>query len=339
MEMDDQVLPILDFSEGLVFKQGSEEWKAMSNKVREACEDYGCFLLLVRDEIPMKLREEMVTAMKALFDLPEETKQKHTSPKPYQSYEGKSPVIPLNESFGIDDACRLDAAQAFTNLMWPQGNPAFCEAMKSMCSKMMDLNITILWMILESFGLGNHYDTHVQNTTSAFRFMKYKAPPPPPPPTPSNININVGSSTASPSASPSAALGLVPHTDKNTLTILCQNDVQGLEILTKQGKWVEVMVPEGAVVVFVGDALKAWSNGRLHAVMHRVMMSGDKERYSYSLFSVPKEEVVIEVPQEFIDKEHPLLYKPFNFAEYFTYFTSNVREDALELYAGVDIMS
>ncbi|KAM1167496.1 hypothetical protein ACFX14_029369 [Malus domestica] len=69
----------------------------------------------------------MVTAMKALFDLPEETKQKHKIFKPYQSYEGRSPVIPLNESFGIDDACRLDAAQAFTNLMWPQGNPAFWE--------------------------------------------------------------------------------------------------------------------------------------------------------------------------------------------------------------------
>ncbi|KAM1473261.1 hypothetical protein ACFX2I_029414 [Malus domestica] len=65
----------------------------------------------------MKLREEMVTAMKALFDLPEETKHKHKIFKPYQSYEGRSPVIPLNESFGIDDACRLDAAQAFTNLI------------------------------------------------------------------------------------------------------------------------------------------------------------------------------------------------------------------------------
>lgn len=193
----------------------------------------------------------------------------------------------------------------------------FCygsEAMKSMTSKMMELNLIILRMILESFGLGDHYESHAQNTTSAFRFMKYKAPPP------SNINN---------------ALGLVPHTDKNTLTILCQNDVQGLEILTKQGKWAEVMVPKEAVMVFVGDALKAWSNGRLHAVTHRVMMSGDKERYSYALFSLPKEEVVIEVPQEFIDKEHPLLYKPFNFAEYFTYFTSNTREDALELYAGV----
>ncbi|KAM2273997.1 hypothetical protein ACFX1S_043857 [Malus domestica] len=333
MEMDDQVLPILDFSDGLVLKQGSEEWKAMGNKVREVCEDYGCFLLLVKDEIPMSLREEMVAAMKALFDLPEETKKKHTSPKPYQSYEGKSPVIPLNESFGIDDACCLDAAQAFTNLMWPQGNPALCEAMKSMCSKMMELNLIILRMILESFGLGNHYDSHVQNTTSAFRFMKYNAPPPPP--TPGNININADSSSTSLSASPSVALGLVPHTDKSTLTILCQNDVQGLEILTKQGKWVEVMVPEEAVVVFVGDAIKAWSNGRLHAVTHRVMMSGDKERYSYALFSLPKEEVVIEVPQEFIDKEHPLLYKPFNFGAYFTYFTSNIREDALELYARV----
>lgn len=192
--------------------------------------------------------------------------------------------------------------------------------MKSMSSKMMALNFTILEMLLESFGVGKHYNSHVENTTSVMRFMKYKVPP-------SNNNNDTSS----------AAVGLVPHTDKSALTVLCQNKVQGLEILTKQGQWVQVSVPKGAVVVFVGDALKAWSNGRLHAVTHRVMMSGDikENRYSFAVFGLPKEEFMIEVPNELIDNEHPLLYRPFNFAEYFTYFTANIRDDALEVYAGV----
>ncbi|KAJ6743637.1 2-OXOGLUTARATE-DEPENDENT DIOXYGENASE AOP1-RELATED [Salix viminalis] len=67
----------------------------------------------------------MFGAMKALFDLPEETKNKHVNPKPYRSYLGNCPVVPFHESFGVDDAPTLDASQAFTTLMWPEGNPSF----------------------------------------------------------------------------------------------------------------------------------------------------------------------------------------------------------------------
>lgn len=106
-------------------QHGSEEWKkGMRRKVREACETYGCFGL-VCDAIPAKLREEMFMVMKALFDLPEETKKKYSSSKPYNSYQGKCPIVPLLESFGVDDASQLQAAQGFTNLLWPEGNPAF----------------------------------------------------------------------------------------------------------------------------------------------------------------------------------------------------------------------
>ena len=116
-----EIIPCLDLSQ---LEEGSENWKAMSKKVREACESYG-FFILKYDDIPTSLREEMLMNMKKLFDLPEETKQKYTSPKPYRSYHGKCSVIPFCQSFGIDDAPLPETAKAFTDLMWPQGNPSF----------------------------------------------------------------------------------------------------------------------------------------------------------------------------------------------------------------------
>ncbi|XWS70831.1 hypothetical protein CRYUN_Cryun03dG0082500 [Craigia yunnanensis] len=312
--MDGAKIPVLDFSgEDLDDRErGSESWNMLCSKVREASETHGCFLLMY-DKIPTSLREDMLVAMKALFDLPEETKSRYQNPKPYRSYQGKCPIIPLHESFGIDDATRLEAAQEFTQLMWPQGNPAFCEIFNSMSSKMLELNFTIMEMIFESFGMEEkHYDALVRDSTSIFRMMKYKVPP--------REDQN---------------LGLVAHTDKNAITVLCQNDVQGLEVITKEGHWEEVVVPKDAFIVIVGDALKAWSNGRLIAVKHRVVMKGDKERYSFGLFSVPKEGAMIEVPHELVDNEHPLLYRPFRFEDYFSYFVSNISDDALEIYAGV----
>jgi len=69
---------------------------------------------------------------------------------------------------------------------------------------------------------------------------------------------------------------------------------------------------------------QAWSNGRLHAVTHRVMLRGEKERYSFGLFANPKEEMNIEVPHELVDNQiHPLRYRPFTYGHYFNNFVSN----------------
>lgn len=103
-----------------------------------------------------------------------------------------------------------------------------------MSSKMLELNFRILEMIFESFGMEEkHYDALVKDSTSIFRVMKYRVP-----------------------MKEDQNLGLVAHTDKNALTVLCQNDVQGLEVMTKDGNWEEVVVPKDAFTVIVGDALK-----------------------------------------------------------------------------------
>ncbi|KAK7320713.1 hypothetical protein VNO77_30437 [Canavalia gladiata] len=312
----DEMIPCVEISrEKLGLEEGSEEWKKMSKRVKEACENHGCFFLIY-DEIPKVQCEDMYMALKALFDLPQETKKKHTSPKPYRGYNSDCPIIPLCQSFGIDNAPLSNTVEAFTDLMWPQGNPTFCETLKSTSSKMLEATSVILKMILEGYGLPKHYSSDVEdmNWNCNFRLMKYKAP----------------------EGDKDFEAALLPHTDKSSLTILSQNGVQGLQVLSKTNKWIELKIPEEGFVVIVGDVLKAWSNGRLHAATHRVMMSGDKERFSFALFAVPKEEMKIEVPSELVDdKMHPLRYKPFNYGDYFQYFISTLKEDALDAFASV----
>lgn len=79
----------------------------------------------------------------------------------------------------------------------------------------------------------------------------------------------------------------------------------------------------------------------MQAAKHRVVMRGMKERYSFGMFTVPKEGYIMEVPSELVDKEHPLLFKPFNFMEFMSYYasTSNAKQDlnenAVEVFAGI----
>ncbi|CAL2234603.1 unnamed protein product [Prunus armeniaca] len=68
--------------------------------------------------------------------------------------------------------------------------------------------------------------------------------------------------------------------------------------------------------------LRAWSNGRMHPVKHRVMMRGEKERISLGIFPVPTEGTIIKPPKELIDEEHPQIFKEFDFMEFFKFFSS-----------------
>ncbi|PIA65340.1 hypothetical protein AQUCO_00100664v1 [Aquilegia coerulea] len=112
-------------------------------------------------------------------------------------------------------------------------------------------------------------------------------------------------------------MGVVPHKDKSFVSILGQNDVHGLEIQTKDGEWITMEPSASSFVVMIGEVFMAWSNDRLHCPLHRVMMTGDEERYSMALFSHSKG--IVETPEEMVDEEHPLLYKPFSHSAYYIF--------------------
>jgi hypothetical protein len=105
---------------------------------------------------------------------------------------------------------------------------------------MLEFDSIILKMILDGYGLPKQYTSNIEElkSRSNLRLHKYKVP--------AEVNKD-------------CEIGLTPHTDKNTLTILCQNDVQGFEILTKTNKWIQVDIPQGGCVAIVGDTLKVLS--------------------------------------------------------------------------------
>ncbi|PPD80732.1 hypothetical protein GOBAR_DD22327 [Gossypium barbadense] len=71
-------------------------------------------------------------------------------------------------------------------------------------------------------------------------------------------------------------------------TIIYDDQVLGLEIEVN-GQWIKLSLSPSSFCFVVGDPLKAWSNGRLKAVNHRVMISGDKDRFSIATFAIPVE--------------------------------------------------
>jgi isopenicillin N synthase-like dioxygenase len=109
--------------------------------------------------------------------------------------------------------------------------------------------------------------------------------------------------------------GVAPHTDYGCLTVLCQDDVGGLEVETKAGEWVAADPIEGTFVVNVGDLLTRWTNDGFASTSHRVVNKAGRERYSLVLAVDPDFETLVDPAVVCRDGEQPH-YPPVRCGDY-----------------------
>ncbi|KAJ0960417.1 hypothetical protein J5N97_001779 [Dioscorea zingiberensis] len=130
---------------------------------------------------------------------------------------------------------------------------------------------------------------------------------------------------------------MLTHRDINTMNFIRQQEGQGLEIQTGDGKW--LLASPNSFNVIVGESLQAWSNGRVKAPPHRVKMLNNEKRHSIQFGSYFKDECIIQAPGELVDQDHPQLYKPFNYANYAKFLFSDggwaENTDTLKAYCGL----
>ncbi|XP_027935258.1 2-oxoglutarate-dependent dioxygenase AOP3-like [Vigna unguiculata] len=281
------MIPVLDFSME-DSKPGSDSWLERCRSVRQALEEHGCFVA-VYDKACEELENGVFCSMKELFDLSHETKQRNTyEGSPLKGYVGQLPQIPLHQSMGIDEGTTLEGIQSFAHKMWPKGNHQFCKYIFEYAKVAEELDRMVARMIFESYGLSEYYDSYIGSTSYLLRLLAHTAPEKVEP-----------------------QLGLVAHTDKSFTTILHQNHVNALMVETRNGAWIHVdFSSTSSFVVMAGDGLMAWSNDRIQSPNHKVVMNGNETRYSLGLFAFSKG--ILKVPEELIDEEHPVQYKPFH---------------------------
>ncbi|MCL7032684.1 hypothetical protein MKW94_021487 [Papaver nudicaule] len=306
-------VPCLDFTKG--FEEGSEEWKNLCQQVRQVSEDYGCFQVLYANVVPPEQHEDMFTKMKELYDVPLELKKMNKNPRPYDGYIGRTPENLFYESMGIEYAERSDQVRNFTNLMWPAGgNPSFCESLDSMTKKMIGLEHLCLKMIFDSYGLKKYFKALVgkDKCINLVHLIRYEPLP-----------------TDEPK------LGTPAHTDKGIITVLNTN-IQGLEVFSKENKWIPVEPRKDTFTVFIGDSLKVWSNGRVHLSRHRVVLKEKNVKYTYVAFLAPTDDEVVEVAKEFIDEDGFHRYRPFKFMDFVRFSIADEHQgDPLQRFAGI----
>ncbi|KAE8658984.1 S-locus lectin protein kinase family protein [Hibiscus syriacus] len=129
------------------------------------------------------------------------------------------------------------------------------------------------------------------------------------------IELEIKINMYPPCPQPHLALGVESHTDMSALTLLLPNEIPGLQV-SKDGHWVAVDYSPDALFVHVGDQIEVLSNAKYKSVVHRSVVSKDRTRMSWAMFSVPPHEAVIGPLPELVDEKNPAKYSTKIFAEY-----------------------
>ena len=93
--------------------------------------------------------------------------------------------------------------------------------------------------------------------------------------------------------------GVSAHTDFGVLTILCQDNVGGLQIQDLNGDWFHAPPIPDTLIINVADLLARWTAGAYKSTPHRVVNESGKERMSIVLAFDPNPETLIDAKEVF----------------------------------------
>lgn len=265
-----------------------QDFPGQFEKLRAACEEWGCFRV-VNHTISLKLMAEMKQVVRSLLDLPMEIKKRNTDVILGSGYMAPSEVNPFYEALGLYDTGSIQAVASFCSQL--EASPHQRETIVVYAKAINELCMDIARKLSQSMGLRSDL---FEKWTCQFRINKYNFTP-----------ETVGSP------------GVQIHTDSGFLTILQDDEnVGGLEVMNKSGVFVPVDPAPGTLVINLGDIAAAWSNGRLPTVKHRVLCKEASIRISIASFLLGPREDTVEAPEELVDSDHPRLYKPFTCEEF-----------------------
>lgn len=249
-------------------------------------------------------------AVKAFFALPEAAKRRYHVP----GGGGQRGYVP----FGVEAAKGADKvdlkefwhvgrelppghkyAQTMPANLWPEELPDFRPRVYALYRALDTLGLDLLRSIARFLGQREEFfDAAVREGNSILRLLHY----PPVPANPEGVRAEA-------------------HEDINAITLLLGAEEAGLQLLTREGHWIDVNPPEGALVVNIGDMLQRLTNRKLPSTTHRVRNpSADRAhlpRYSIPFFLHFAPDFLIETLPSCIDGEHPNRYpEPISAQDY-----------------------
>ncbi len=305
--MSKRAIPLVDLSK---FVNGTPAQRAeFAAELGKAFHEIG-FVGVINHGVPKQLIDAFYQAAQAFFALPEEAKRKYEIPgmagqRGYTSF-GKehakqSKVADLKEFFqmGQEVPDEHPLAAEYPDNVHVAEVPEFTRLGIQLYKAFEKAGAELLRAIAIHLNLGEDYfDTKIEYGNSILRAIHY-------PPI---------------AQEPASAIRAEQHEDINLITLLVGASAGGLQLLTKNNEWIDIMPEEDEIVINVGDMLQRLTNNYLKSTTHRVVNPPREEwhlpRLSIPFFLHPKSNMDLTCLPACVNAEHPLAYEPITAGEY-----------------------
>ena len=263
-------VPTLDLNK---FNNGSlDEQKHFVSEIGDSFNQIG-FAIIKNHGLDSSLVDNLYDQIKNFFYLEDHIKKQYEIPEKngQRGYVGKgkehakgSKIGDLKEFYHVGHPdCKGD----YGDNVWPKEFPLFKKYATKTYLELENIGLNVLKSIALYLNLDKKYfENKVRGGESIMRAIHYFPI--------HNININKNAVRAG------------AHGDINFITILMGASAKGLEILTRNNKWIPVESEEDHLVINVGDMLERLTNNKLKSTIHRVV-NPEKELLHTSRFSIP----------------------------------------------------
>ena len=272
-------------------------------------EEYG-FAIISDHGIPVELIHRAEEKARAFFALPEEVKRQYLIPggggargyTPFGIETAKGhKAHDLKEFWHVGRD--LPQGHKFRDHMpdnlWPAEVPSFKDTFQELFATFDRAGLKVLKAIARYLKIDEDYfEDAVREGNSVLRALHY-----PPQREATGEHIRAGA-----------------HEDINAITLLLGAEEAGLELLTKDGRWIPVSPKPGELVINIGDMLQRLTNGKLRSTTHRVVNPAPdragKARYSMPFFLHFRSDFLIDALRETVPAGEKPKWPPISANDY-----------------------
>lgn len=295
-------IPSLDLQH---FTDGSTKQKQdFVYKLGKAYNEIG-FVAIKNHGLDEPTQEKLYNAVQQFFQLPEPVKQMYEDPqlKGQRGYiskmkeHAKGRTSPdLKEFYHVGQQSSSDDPEtmAYPPNIFPSEIPDF-QKYSTITFKLLErAGISMLQALALYLGLDEYFfDDKVNGGNSILRPIHYFP-------------------ISDPGSFPKDAVRAAEHTDINLITLLMGASADGLQVLRKDGQWIDITALPEQIVVNVGDMLSRLTNNKLKSTVHRVINPPPEKmnepRYSIPFFMHPRSSMDLSCLSSCIDTQHPKLF-------------------------------
>lgn len=274
--MADATIPVISLHDLAPESRKPEAVRRLGN----ALEEFG-FVAVTEHEVPMDLLDAAYGQARTFFSLPEHVKRRYEDAstgrqRGYTSvgieHAKDQPVPDIKEFWHIGRR----EGDVVPNVA-PAEAPDFAPTFDRLFEELDRVATTLLTSVGTHLGKPEgFFEDFTRHGNSIIRVIHYP---------PLSEDVQPG------------AVRAAAHEDINLMTVLPVATEPGLQLMTREGAWIDVQTPPNVMVCDSGDMMQLLTGGRVRSTTHRVVNppgDANRSRYSMPFFCHPRADAVLQ---------------------------------------------